>query len=211
MPHGRAAGPLLVPARLHAIILAAGAATRFGAAKQLLHLDGEPLLRTVVNRAAQVVGNAWHVVLGARASELAARLEVTPDHIVTNQDWPEGIGSSIRTGVASLPPDCEGVLLLLADQAAVTVEDLVELVSAWRRQPSLIAAARYEGATGVPALFPRAYFPDLLQLKGDTGARKLLKENPDRVLPVPMPHAGVDIDTPEDARRFQESVAARTR
>jgi molybdenum cofactor cytidylyltransferase len=199
-------------APLHAIVLAAGAATRFGSAKQLLPLDGEPLLLSAVRRAAQVVGNRVLVVLGARAPELAPLLEGSPAQLVINPEWREGIGSSIRAGVASLPQACGGVLLLLADQAALTVEDLQALVDAWRREPSRIAAARYDDTVGVPALLPRSCFPELLQLQGDTGARKLLRQDPGRVLPVFLPHAALDIDTPQDWESFQgRSTSARTR
>ena len=198
-------------AGLHAILLAAGAATRFGAAKQLLPLDGVPLLRAMVSRAAEVVGNALVVVLGARAQELGALLADTPARLVINADWSEGIGSSVRQGVASLPAECGAALLLLADQAAITVQDLRELAAAWQRQPARIAAAGYDGTTGVPAIFPRACFPALLRLRGDAGARALLRQHPERVLPVAMPRAALDIDTPEDWRLFQESAAASSR
>jgi molybdenum cofactor cytidylyltransferase len=87
---------------------------------------------------------------------------------------------------------------MLVDQAAVTAEDLKRLVSAWRRQPEYIAAARYGTTTGVPAIFPRSTFPDLQSLRGDVGARVLLQRNPDRVVRVPMASAAIDIDTPED-------------
>jgi CTP:molybdopterin cytidylyltransferase MocA len=169
----------------------------------------------MVSRAGQVVGDALHVVLGARSAQLAGLLEGLPGKAVINPQWQEGIGSSIRAGVASLPADCAGVLMLLADQAAVTTEDLERLVSAWAEEPSRIVAASYGGRTGVPALFPRRCFPALGMLQGDTGARALLRQDPERVRAVPMPHAALDIDTPEDARRFQEelaaSAAARTR
>jgi molybdenum cofactor cytidylyltransferase len=87
---------------------------------------------------------------------------------------------------------------MLADQAAVTAEDLRRLVLTWRRQPEYIAAARYGVTTGVPAIFPRSSFPDLGSLRGDVGARLLLQRNPDRVVRVPMASAAIDIDTPED-------------
>jgi molybdenum cofactor cytidylyltransferase len=87
---------------------------------------------------------------------------------------------------------------MLADQAAITAEDLKRLVSAWRRQPDYIVAARYGMTTGVPAVFPRSMFSDLAALRGDSGARALLQRNPDRVVRVPMASAAIDIDTPED-------------
>jgi molybdenum cofactor cytidylyltransferase len=87
---------------------------------------------------------------------------------------------------------------MLADQAAVTAEDLKRLITAWHRQPEYVAAARYGVTTGVPAIFPRSIFSDLSSLRGDIGARVLLQRNPDRVIRVPMASAAIDIDTPED-------------
>src|SRR5437660_11402057 len=110
----------------------------------------------------------------------------------------EGLASSIRAGVARIPPACTGVLLLLADQAAVTAEDLRRLAGTWRKQPQYIAAALYAGTSGVPAIFPRSAFRDLAELRGDVGARVLLRRSADRVVRVPMPSAAPDVDTPED-------------
>jgi molybdenum cofactor cytidylyltransferase len=183
---------------LYAIVLAAGASTRFGSAKQLVRLAGRPLLHTTVSRAVEVTGSATFVVLGARAAELAPLLRHTPASIVINRHWSEGIASSIRAGIERLPATCGGVMLVLADQAAITAEDLRRLASTWRRQPQYIAAALYAGTVGVPAIFPRSRFPELAELRGDIGARKLLQRSPDRIVRVPMESAALDIDTPED-------------
>jgi molybdenum cofactor cytidylyltransferase len=183
---------------LYAIVLAAGAASRFGSAKQLVRVAGRPLLHTTVSRAVDVAGAATIVVLGAYAGELAPLMRHSPATVVINRDWREGIGSSIRTGVGHLPAACHGVMLVLADQAAVTAEDLRRLVSAWKRQPEYAAAALYGGVVGVPAIFPRSRFSELTELRGDSGARKLLQRNPDRLVRVPMESAALDIDTPED-------------
>ena len=183
---------------LYAIVLAAGASTRFGSAKQLVRIAGRPLLHTAVARAVEIAGSAVTVVLGAHAAELSPLLSHSQSSVVINRDWREGIASSIRTGVARLPASCTAVLLTLVDQPAVTAEDLKRLVGAWKRQSEHIVAARYGNTTGVPAIFPRSTFSDLAALRGDVGARVLLQRNPDRVVRVPMPSAALDIDTPED-------------
>ena len=184
--------------RLYAIVLAGGASTRFGSPKQLVRLDGRPLLHTVVTRAAEVTGNALIVVLGAGAGELAPLLKHSPGSVVVNRQWREGLASSIRAGVARLPATCAGVLLVLADQAAVTSDDLKRLAGTWRRRPQCIVAALYAGSTGAPAIFPRNTFTELAALRGDSGARQILRRSADRVLRVPMPAAELDLDTPED-------------
>jgi molybdenum cofactor cytidylyltransferase len=190
---------------LHALVLAAGASTRFGSAKQLVRLAGRPLLHTVVSRAVEVCGHAVTVVLGARAAELAPLLRHSPASVIVNRDWEEGIGSSIRAGVARVPGTCDGVLILLADQAAVTSEDLRRMHASWRRQPNYIAAALYSGTVGAPAVFPAWAFKELAELRGDRGARSVLARKPDRVVRVPMPSAALDIDTPEDLLAFEGS------
>jgi molybdenum cofactor cytidylyltransferase len=183
---------------LHAIVLAAGASTRFGSAKQLVRVAGRPLMHTAIARAVDVAGSSVIVVLGARAAELAPLLTHSPASVVINRGWREGMASSIRTGIARLPASCTAVMLMLADQPAVTADDLKRLAAAWRRQPDYIAAARYGTTTGVPAIFPRSVFGQLATLRGDVGARVLLQRNPDRVLRVPMASAALDVDTPED-------------
>jgi molybdenum cofactor cytidylyltransferase len=183
---------------LYTIVLAAGASTRFGSAKQLVRVAGRPLLHTAVTRAAEVTGNALIVVLGSGAAQLAPLLKHSPGSVVINHEWREGLASSIRTGVARLPAACGAVMLLLADQAAVTADDLRRLAGSWRKQPQHIAAALYAGSCGAPAIFPRSSFRALTELRGDTGARALILRNPDRVVRVPMPSAAIDVDTPED-------------
>jgi molybdenum cofactor cytidylyltransferase len=183
---------------LHSIVLAAGASTRFGSPKQLVRLAGRPLLHTVVTRAAEVTGNALIVVLGAQAAELAPLLKHSAGTIVVNHEWREGLASSIRAGVAHLPAACTGAMLVLADQAAVSADDLKRLAGSWRRQPQCIAAAMYAGTIGVPAIFPRTSFRELAELRGDAGARTLLRRNSDRLVRVAMESAAIDLDTPED-------------
>jgi molybdenum cofactor cytidylyltransferase len=186
---------------LHVIVLAAGGSTRFGSPKQLVRVDGRPLLHTAVSRAVEIAGHAVTVVLGAHASELAPLLRHTAASVVINRDWSEGLASSIRAGVERLPGSCAAVMLLLADQPAVTTEDLRRLAGAWRRQPDYIVAAQYRATLGAPAIFPCTNFRDLADLRGDQGARVLLSRHSHRVVRVPMESAALDIDTPEDLLR----------
>ena len=190
---------------LHTIVLAAGASTRFGSAKQLVRIGDRPLLSLVAGRAAEVVGHALIVVLGAGAAELAPLLKHSPGSVVVNRDWREGLASSIRAGVARLPPACAGAMLVLADQACVTAEDLRRLAGAWRRQPLSVAAARYGATVGVPAIFPQHLFGELRELKGDTGARALLRRHADTLVKVPMASAAFDLDTPDDLLELNRS------
>jgi len=181
---------------LHAIVLAAGCSRRFGSPKQLVKLDGELLLHRVIASAGEVAGAAVTVVLGSNAAEIAPLLP--PVGLQVNREWREGIGSSIRSAVRALPGACSGVLIVLADQPKVTAASLRRLVAAWHKQPRQIIASRYSAVTGVPAIFPRWCFEELSALRGDVGARAVIARHEDRVVPVLLPEAGIDIDRPED-------------
>lgn len=190
---------------LHALVLAAGASRRFGAIKQLARIGEEPMLLHAVRSATAAADRTW-VMLGAHAHELTALLEREPVTVCVNTNWPEGLSSSIRAGIERLPTCCDGILLALADQALVSAEDCARLARVWRNAPQSIAAARYGSGPGAPAIFPRWLFADLLKLTGDTGARTLLLQHAAKLLEVPMPSAGFDIDTPADLVAMEKST-----
>jgi molybdenum cofactor cytidylyltransferase len=192
---------------LHAAILAAGPGTRFEGVKPLVRLRGEPVLHELAARAAFVAGQSVTVVLGAHAREIAPSLRQRAISIALNRGWEEGIASSVRTAVHSAPPGSSALLLMLADQVAVTADDLKRLHAGWRRHPILIAAALYQGAPGLPAIFPRWAFTDLLSLRGERDPRGVLRKNIDRVVRIPMSNAGLDLDTPDDLLQVETAQA----
>lgn len=189
---------------LHVLILAAGASTRLGQPKQLVQLGGRPALHRVVSSAVALAGHAVTVVLGANARDMTHLLAHSPASVIVNRHWEEGMGSSLRFGVAALPPACDAVLILLGDQVGVTADDLKRLASAWRGEESMLAASVYSQQVGVPAIFPRICFPELAELRGDQGARRVIERNSYRLLRVPMPNAAIDLDTPEDLATLTE-------
>lgn len=194
---------------LHAAILAAGPSTRFGSPKQLVRVAGEPLLHRAVSNATLVIGHSVTVVLGAHVQDIAPALRQSAASVVVNRQWEEGLASSIRAAVQSVPAGSDGLLLVLADQVAVTADDLKRLYVAWRRHSVLIAAALYGGAPGLPAIFPRWTFGDLLQLRGDQDPRLAIRRNADQVVRIPMPNAAIDLDTPEDLLALEGAVTDR--
>jgi molybdenum cofactor cytidylyltransferase len=193
-------------AELHVAILAAGASTRFGSPKQLVRIAGSPVLHELISSAAYVAGRSVTVVLGAHAREIAPALRQSAASVIVNREWQEGLASSIRVAVESAPPRCDGLMLLLADQVAVTADDLRHLYAAWKRHPILIAAALFDGAPGLPAIFPRWALPGLLELRGDRDPKQVIRRNADQLVRIPMPNASIDLDTPEDLLAIEQSA-----
>lgn len=194
------------PRRLGCIILAAGPSSRMGTPKQLIEFRGAPLVVHAVQAALEAPVWPVIVVLGAHAERIRPVLAKLPVLAVENPAWPEGMASSIRCGIASLGEfsrDLDGGVLALCDQPAFSAEAIRRLLRAQHETGLGIAAARYSGRNGAPALFSREYFPELLSLTGETGARTLLNRSPDLVASVEMPELELDLDTPADCERLR--------
>ncbi len=186
---------------LHALILAAGRGSRFAGVKQLAMIAGQTMLQRAADLAESITPDHMTVILGFEYEQLSAL--VKPEHVFVNPQWHAGIGSSIACGVAGLPASASAVLIYLCDQVALTKADLQRLRIAYDEEKSHIVCAAYVGGLGVPAIFPRTYFPQLISLEGDKGAKQLLYANP--VLSVPMESAAIDIDTYEQWVQFTAS------
>lgn len=181
-----------------AILLAAGASRRLGRAKQLVELDGEPLLRRAARALVATRPLETLVVLGHDAERMRAALDGLPVRCVVATDHAEGMAASLRTGLAALDARCDGALVALTDQPALDADHLEALLDAWRAQPSRAAASAYAGVLGVPALLPRAWFNELAQLRGDVGARALLRARASGVVAVAAPALARDVDVEAD-------------
>jgi len=196
--------------RFGAIILAAGASSRLGSPKQLLLLDGQPL----VTRAAQaaLTAGAWPVVvvLGAHAEKIRPTLARLPVIVVENAAWPEGMAASIRTGITTLGQfsrTLEAALIALCDQPAFDAAVIAQLLAAQHTTGRSIVAARYASRHGAPALLLRAHFPALAALTGETGARDLLNGDPTHIAAVDLPSLAQDLDTLADLAALSERIS----
>jgi molybdenum cofactor cytidylyltransferase len=191
--------------RFGAVILAAGASVRLGRPKQLLEIDGRPLVARAAAAALTAGAEPVVVVLGAHADQIRPVLSKLEVIVAPNPAWTEGMASSVRTGLQTLgaaAPAIEAVLLAVCDQPAFSADTIRRLGEALRASGRSIAAARYSGRPGVPALFRREHFFALARLTGDQGARALLQANPKEVTAVDLPELALDLDTPEDVRRL---------
>lgn len=191
------------------IVLAAGGSSRLGRSKQLLEWDGRPLV--VRAAAALLEAELWPVVvvIGADADAVRAAVARLPVLAIENAAWPEGMASSIRTGVAAVEQfsrRIEGVLLALCDQPAFDAKAVRRLREAATQSGKSIAAAHYGAGPGAPAWFARRHFAALRALTGDQGARALLQAAGDEVAAVELPELAADVDTPADLAQLKRSL-----
>lgn len=188
-----------------AVVLAAGRSSRMGRAKQLVLVDGQPM----VLRAAQVAltSKVDHVIVvtGAYHDAVTATLQSLLQtagerlQLVYNPTWATGQASSVRAAVQALPTPCRAVLFLPTDQPFVPVTLLDALVTAWQAGARLAAPTVDGQPRGAPALFDRSLWAELLALEGDAGARPLLQRHRTELVTVPADAQWLqDIDTPED-------------
>jgi CTP:molybdopterin cytidylyltransferase MocA len=185
-------------ARIGAAVLAAGGSRRMGRPKQVLSFRGRPLLRRALDAVCTSSATVVSVVVGAERASVAKLLDESIIDVVDNEQWQEGLASSVRAAVAwARRRDCDGLLLAVADQPQLSVHHLDALIAA-SEGATRISASAYAGVLGVPALFPWEMFHRLEALSGDAGARALLRQAAIRVIAVPWPAGEHDIDTPAD-------------
>jgi len=199
---GARAGPVV------AVLLAAGAARRFGSQKLLHPVAGIPLARRSADSLLQAALDAVIVVVGSDADAVRAALDGLPVRIVDAPDWEEGMAASLRAGVGALEDDVVAAVIALGDEPSVGASVVDPLVDAWRTGAALVVAPTFGGAQRPPVLFDRAIFPELMALRGDHGARRVLERDPSRVrlvpLDLPEPH---DVDRPEDVVAVARDLA----
>lgn len=194
--------PIISPAT---VILAGGQSKRLGSPKQLLQLEGTTLLEHTIAAAKQLGVGPVAVVLGAHAEKILPAVTQSGVDIVHNPEWQEGMASSIRIGIQqllTLYPKTDGLLFLVCDQPFLRADLLSELINLQKHADLPVAASRYGGRLGTPALFHQSVFDHLLELKGDTGARKLLEGMEDQVVVQDFDDGVYDIDTREDYERL---------
>ncbi len=173
-----------------------------GAAKPLLELGGNPLIVRAVDAALGSRADPVVVVLGSDAERVRAAIARHPVRTVLNPEWSAGLASSIRVGLAALleaAPGLDAVLVAPCDQPALSSAVIGQL-AVLHLATGRIAAARYGGRNGAPAMFGRGHLAVLAALTGDQGARALLNGNPEIVAAVDLPDLAFDLDTPADFR-----------
>ena len=188
------------------IVLAAGSSSRMGRPKQLLTYNGKSLLEFTVDTAINSVADPVIVVLGANTNLVKQVIAHKGIHIAENKDWSEGMASSIRCGIEMLmhvAPSSQAAILMVCDQPFVSSVLLNNLVSKQKERGSPIVTSKYKNVIGPPTLFHKTIFSELLRLKGDTGAKKVVEKHINEVETISFDEGIIDIDTEADYRALK--------
>ena len=190
------------PARnIAAIVLGAGRSSRMGGPNKLLaEIKGKPLIRIVVEQALASHARPVVVVTGHQRERVEAALSGLPVKFVHNPDFAEGLGTSLRAGIAALSADVDGAIVCLGDMPQIDGALIDRLTAAIDPDKgALIAVPTIDGKRGNPVVWSRRFFPDLMTVEGDVGARHLIGRYPEAIAEVPVQGAAVltDVDTPE--------------
>ncbi|MGC1776669.1 MAG: molybdopterin-binding/glycosyltransferase family 2 protein [Xanthobacteraceae bacterium] len=184
-----------------AIVLGAGRSSRMGGPNKLLaEIGGRPLIRIVVDEALASKARPVIVVTGHQRERVEAALAGLPVRLMHNPDFAEGLGTSLKAGIAALPADVDGAIVCLGDMPQVDAALIDRLIGALDPDKgALVAVPTIDGKRGNPVVWSRRFFPDLMTVEGDVGARYLIGRYPEAVAEVPVTGAAAlsDVDTPE--------------
>src|SRR4051794_31886796 len=195
--------------RIAALLLAAGQSSRMGSNKLLAEVDGRPMVARVAQRLLSSHARPIVAVLGNEAARVDAALGKLPVERVRNPAFAEGLSSSLKTGLAALPPDIDGVLVCLGDMPLVAGRDLDRLISAFNPlEGRTIVVPIRRGKRGNPVLWAKRFIPEMAELAGDVGAKHLIGEHAELVAEIEMDSDGVlvDIDTPDALATLRDKI-----
>lgn len=196
-----------LPDKVGVVILAAGSSSRLGQPKQLIKYKNKPLLQNIIDHSQVLSFKSKILILGAHAEEIQKNINKGEFKVFINEEWKEGIASSIRKGVRcslEITPDLEHILFVLSDQPFVTNELILELMDKHIQQGKTITGCRYNNTIGVPAIFSKHLFQELCLLEGDSGAKVLIKKYTDQVADISFDLGSVDVDKPEDYTKLNK-------
>lgn len=192
---------------LSAILLAAGGSSRYGQCKQLVEINGSSLVWIAVDKLSALFPyDRVTIVVGANSKAVARAVNDLPVNVVINEHWQQGLASSLKAGLNSVEPDCRAVMITLCDQVLITDDHLRLLLDQWLANPSEIMASAYADTIGTPAIIPAEFYPEILALEGDAGAKSILNNNTGRVRTLPIPEAEFDLDVPGDMDKLKKKL-----
>lgn len=191
--------------KLSILILAAGNSSRLGYPKQLIEFEGQTLIERITEIALTVSDDIL-IVLGGNAEMIMPKLERFKDTISTtfNPDWHQGMGTSIGVGVEKLADKSDLILILLSDQPFISKVLLQNMLQTFANSQNPIVSCVYNQQLGVPMLFDKTVFKELLNLKGERGAKSFLNHYKNSISTVDFPQGIFDIDTIEDVKKLKK-------
>ena len=188
------------------LVLAAGKSSRMKTTKQLLKFNNKFLLDVVLEKSKKLCSDSIFCVLGANSEKIKKNITTKNVHFIINKNYDKGLSTSIVEGVRfieSKHKNLTGILILLADQPKISSQYLRDLIQLFTIHSKKIVASKYNNSIGVPAIFPSSYFSELKCLKGDLGAKKLLKKEINSIIFSNIDTNFVDLDTPEDLHNYK--------
>lgn len=187
--------------RIAAVVLAAGRSTRMGAINKLIaEIGGKPLVRIAAEQALASRASPVIVVTGHERERVEAALNGLPVRVVHNPDYAEGLGTSLKVGIAAVPENADGAIICLGDMPQVNAALIDKLITALNpERGALVVVPSIAGRRGNPVVWSRRFFNDLMAINGDIGARHLIGSYAEAVVEVPVEGdaAFIDVDTPE--------------
>lgn len=182
------------------VILAAGKSLRMGFAKQIIRINNEPLLKITLDKI-ESISEETYCVLGANKDLILEEIHFNNTVVIDNLNYEKGLSSSISICIEFFEKknlNYDGVLFVLGDQPAIETEYFLSIIKTFNEHKTKIIATNYDGKAGVPALFPKSFFKELKIIKGDKGAREILKNKPKSIIFESFKTNLVDIDTRKD-------------
>jgi molybdenum cofactor cytidylyltransferase len=196
--------------RIAAIVLAAGRSTRMGAVNKLIaEIGGKPLVRIAVEQALASRASEVIVVTGHERERVEAALNGLPVKLVQNPDYADGLGTSLKAGIAAVPEDADGAIICLGDMPQVSSALIDKLIAAFDpERGALVVVPSIDGRRGNPVVWSRRFFHDLTAIAGDIGARHLIGAYAEVVVEVPVADdaALTDVDTPESLSAVKAEI-----
>lgn len=192
------------------IILAAGQSSRMGTPKQLLDVGGISLIRRTAEVALATDCYPVVLVIGANKPQIAPQIIDLPLTVIDNPNWQEGMSSSVKMGLVGLYmtyKDVDAVIMLVCDQPFISVSLLERMIEIYQTKKPPIVACQYDNQVGVPALFDRKIFEELLSLTGDKGAKPVLMNHLDEAHLITFEAGIVDLDTPAEYQQYLEGLS----
>ena len=190
--------------KVAAVVVAAGSSSRMTAVKQLLPWKDTTMLGYVIKQLKEAGAAHVFVVLGAQQKEILNKIDASNITIIHNDNWPQGMGTSIAKTITYLMDkqlDYDGLLVAACDQPLIKLDHYKKLINSCINSGRIITSS-YSGGSGIPVVFDKIYFSELSTLSEDVGAKSIVKKHLDRLIQIDAPEAAIDLDTEERYEQY---------